>query len=207
MSNIESSKNFIIAEGLSSEKDQEPKLLRDVQPIKMSRGSRIDTKEKLKELIELPLVPAAEILYEKNIQTTESTANYQDIQYGGHIGIVINYDTLSEENKHIAQEVCSVATHGDGYISATIEMAVNENTTVESIKNYTSEIAEKFITQPLTWAPSYTIQEMRQIYAIDPNDEEYQPEDFSDQFYYDPETKYFYTSKEICDKIKNYPKS
>lgn len=171
-------------------------LLSEVQPIKQSRNKTIFSRAEIKDLVESPLLSAAEILFDKNIKTTESTANFEDIKYGKRVGIVIDYDALSPENQKIADniDIGRVSAHPDGYTSLELGMSVDENTTAEQITNTMESAVNQFAWQPLFWMPGRTLEEMKKLYAIDAHDETYQPEDFTE--YYDAETHKFYFNEE-----------
>jgi hypothetical protein len=193
-----------IPAGEQVEPESKPTLLKDIKPIKESRGAIIKTREQLRELVEPPLLPACEALYDKNIQTLETTANSEVIKYGGKAGIVIKFDTLSEENKNIAKRLCQVEPSADGYTVATIEVPVDENTSVAEIEEKTLHIANEFRKQPLTWTPKFTIEQLRVFYGLDADEEEYGPESFTSQMYYDANEKLFYLNKEQYEKAKDF---
>lgn len=62
-----------------------------------SRGC-IVTRDELKKIVELPCVPVALSLYDKNIRTRESDANQNSIKKG-YAEISIDINSLSEENR------------------------------------------------------------------------------------------------------------
>lgn len=185
-----------------------PIKLSEVDRIAESRCRMVLERIELKKLVETPLLEACEILYDKNIRTTETSANAENIKYSRKVGIVIDFDTLSTENKEIARKLCQIGNnHPDGYTAASIEIPVSESTTVAEIKKEVEAIVKQFKLQPLIWSPGMTIQEMRQLYTIDPGDENYPPESFLDpesKLYYDEETRLFYVSKEHFKKTKAY---
>lgn len=85
------------------------------------------TENNIERIVELPLVEAVKNLYSKNIQTLMSSCNEMNVSwidedgknkwldyyqvpdlftYGnGYAYIMINYDVLSDENKHVIQEL------------------------------------------------------------------------------------------------------
>lgn len=74
--------------------------LKDINAI--SNVSRIlSSKEDIKRYVEKPLIPMANYLYDLNILTTMTSAN---LNYN-RAYIIIDYDTLSEENKEIANSL------------------------------------------------------------------------------------------------------
>ena len=162
-------------------------------PIEESRGALITKKEQLTELVEAPLLKACEELYDKNIRTLSASANRKDLAFE-NAGIWIDFDTLSEGNKDIGRSLGNIHFE-DGSNELKIKIPVTEDTTSAEVEDYANQIAHKFKKQPMTWAPSYTIQQMQSIFAIDPNDESFSPKDF-DEFYYDEVGKLFYLSAE-----------
>ena len=51
-------------------------------------------RDQIGEIVEPALVKACEVLYDKNIETIESSANSDDVVYRGSAGIGIHYTTL-----------------------------------------------------------------------------------------------------------------
>lgn len=60
-------------------------------------------REDLRKIIEEPCLPACLTLYDKNIQTVNSSANKREI--GGQAYIGINYDSLDENNKKVLDKL------------------------------------------------------------------------------------------------------
>lgn len=61
------------------------------------------TKDELLEVIEEPLKPAIGLFFDKGIETMLSSCNLNDY-YSGKAWVSINYGTLSEENRAIAND-------------------------------------------------------------------------------------------------------
>lgn len=191
---IESGNNFKNLE------EKTPTKIGEIKPIEESRNTTVRTREQLRVLVESPLLSACEELYDKNIRTLSTSANEKDIQYGtAHL--IIDFDSLSEENKKIGEQVGEIH-RADEMNQLVIKIPVTENSSADEIKEFADSVAHKFEKQAMTWAPSYTLEQMRQIYGIDPNDETYGVEAFADQFYYDQEKKLFYHSEEHAQKSK-----
>ena len=79
--------------------------IKDVPAIKLGTNIGINTKEDLKEFVELPCLKACEYLFENNIQTTESGCNGENCSDKAYIEI--NYEALDEKNKKIADNLIS----------------------------------------------------------------------------------------------------
>ena len=176
-----------------------PQLISEVEPIEESTNRMIVTKAQIKKLVERPLVPACEIFWDKNVETLSSSANRKNIDRTAFI--VLNFDSMSAENQAIAKEFSDPIEH-DGMRTVNIEIPIKgESVTVEEIERKAVEIAEKFKKQKMTWAPRYTIEQLREIYTIDPDDESFGVDGFvKEGYYYDEDSKLFYLSEEHFKK-------
>lgn len=171
----------------------------EIKPIERNRNEMIKTRDEIREYVEPPLVDACERFWDMNVRTLSSSANSKDVGYQAYI--IVDFNSLSEENKQIAQESGKLLENYDGRPAVDIEIPVNETTTAEEIKAKADAIAEKFKKQKATWIPSYTLQDVRKWYGIEPEDDKYGIEDFKEEgFYYDPEGKKFYLSEEHFQK-------
>ncbi len=79
------------------------KKIKDVAPIKEHTNIAIKTKEDLVAIVEEPCLKACEMLFEKNIKTVDSGCNGENSSHRAYV--TINYDTLSEKNKQIADDL------------------------------------------------------------------------------------------------------
>jgi hypothetical protein len=174
--------------------DIKPGLLKDIQPIEHTRGVLFLNREQIHELVEWPLVSACEEFFDKRILTVSSSANAKDL-HNGHAHIILDYDSLSDENKEVALRHGSLGQ--DGGTVLIIEIPVGPETTAEEIKTRAEAIAHEFKKQKTLWIPSYTVEQMRQAYGIDPDDEQYPAEAFTTEgWYFDPVQKLLFRSKE-----------
>jgi len=183
-----------------SQSEKIPVKIAEILPIEQSSGVPVFTREMLRKLVESPLLSACEELYDKNIQTLSTSANQKDIK-NGTARIVIDFDSLSDENKEIGRKLGNILKKGD-MARLDIEIPVNKNSTAQEIKSLAESIAHKFKKQEMIWAPSYTLEQAREIYGIDPNEEKYGVEAFADLLYYDKERKLFYLSEEHARKVR-----
>jgi len=173
----------------------------EVKAIERSRNSMITTREEIREYVETPIVDACEHFWDLNVRTLSSSANEKDVDRKAYI--ILDYDSLSDANKKIAEESGEKIDNYDGRPAVDILIPVTKDTTAEDIRVKATEIANRFKKQKATWIPSYSLQEMRQIYAIDPNDDEYGVEGFVEEgYFYDIEGKRFYLSEEHYNKTK-----
>ncbi len=179
--------------------EKAPTSIAEISPIKEPRNRRVRTRKDLEELVEAPLLGACQELYDKNIRTLSTSANVENITYGGEGHIVIDFDTLSDENKSIGSQLGAVA-FGDNMNQLSIRIPITATTAVEDIERTAQSIAHKFKKQNMTWAPVWTFDQVREMCGIPP-DEEFEPEDFADQFYYEEKSGLFYLSKEHAEKM------
>ena len=128
-----------------------------------SFGKPVLNREYIKRIVDLPLVEACEILYDKNIKTIETSANKKDVESGAGY-IAIDLKSISEENKLIAQaQGGRLSTlyktnepEPDIYI---LEIPISKDMLVKDISKTASDIANKFRKQKLTWASGITLQD------------------------------------------------
>lgn len=185
-----------------------PETLKEINAIGKARNTMLRSREDIANYVELPLLSAAQILWDKNIKTIESSANQSDIRRG-FVVMTIDFESLSEENKKVAEEIGEIYTSGDRIKIVSINIPVNENSTVKEISSKAEGFVSRFKKQPMTWVPTYTLSEFRQLFRIDPNDDSYSVEVFTnadsikDQgWYYDTESQLFYRSKEHFEKVQ-----
>lgn len=180
-----------------------PLRLVDIEP-DANTHEIVRTKGDLQRLINPPLLKAAQLLYDKNVQTISSSANQKDVAIG-KVYLLLNYETLSEENKAIVQH--TLGLHPEPYgvrrrIQA-VELArpVDATTTALEIEAWAMTLAEAFHWQPMTWAPTFTLAELR---ALNPGCEDCSIEDFTEDgdYYYAPSAQRFYLSQEHWAKVQ-----
>ena len=134
----------------------------EIEPIEQS-GAVTLTRETIKEVVEAPLVAACTMLYDKNIRTVMSSANKKDIERG-EAYILIEYDSLSEENKMIAKGFAEPEEiEGRHYVH--IPIPVSSKSTIYEVHTHACSIAEGFKKQKNSWLESYTLDEMRGMFA------------------------------------------
>jgi hypothetical protein len=108
----------------------------------------------------VPLTAACLELYDKNIKTVSTTANRKDVE-GGYVGIGVDALSLSEENLKVVQELDGVLHERNGIKDYSLRIPVGLDTSVEEIRYKSLEIAHKFKKQEMTWAPTFTINQLR----------------------------------------------
>lgn len=110
------------------------KKIKDVLPIREHTDIKVKNKDDLREIVEEPCLKACQQLFEKNIQTVDSGCNGENCANRAYI--TINYDTLSEKNKGIADNLVK-----DGMIS----FIPKDN---DCIRNYYNKIEIEIPTTP-----------------------------------------------------------
>lgn len=119
----------------------------------------ISTKKEISKYVPGALLKASEIFWDKNIQTTGSwIPSIQDIDgKTTETYIDIAYDSLSDENKKIAEVLGKIGEFGGiKHIHIVIS---NRNLSLEEIQKKSIEIANKFKSQPLLWYKPTTLQD------------------------------------------------
>lgn len=126
-----------------------------------SFGKPISNREYIKRIVDLPLIEACEILYDKNIKTVETSANQKDIESGaGYISIDLK--SLSEVNKLVAQaqggrlSTLYKTNESDIYI---LEIPISKDMLVKDISKNATELANKFQKQKFTWMSGGTLED------------------------------------------------
>ena len=211
-SDIEAKADIELAalEGTTQVSTAEPKLGFQTFNIPISK------KEDISNVVAGPLVPASEIFWDKNIQTTGSWLNsVQGETAGGEDYIEIAFDSLSEENKKIANKLKDTDTNFGGVKGVRIVLGTNLNP--QDAQRKALEVANKFKQQDLLWYSPVTLQNTINSLEADkkrfPNsakeiDQEIERvkdtwgKDLRQDGYFDEATKTIWASKELYDKSK-----
>lgn len=149
---------------------ERPKIssLAEVPAIQESKNQMITRRDQIKDFVERPLLGACEDMWDKNIRTLSTSANKEDIEVG-EAYIIIDFDSLSEENKKVAQKLAEPMDY-DGMRAVKIIIPVSETITTDDISQRAAEIAGAFKKQPATWVPKYTLAYLKKVFRIDPKD-------------------------------------
>jgi len=120
------------------------KTLQNIEPIE--EGSIVPANvDDLDRVVEEPLLEACKIFFIKGVKTWMSSANKNDIK-NGEAHIIIKYESLSEENKRVADRYAVPYPYRDiSYVKFT--MYVTESTTIKSISKHMVKIASDFKSQ------------------------------------------------------------
>ncbi|MBI4432017.1 MAG: hypothetical protein HY592_00845, partial [Candidatus Omnitrophica bacterium] len=139
-----------------------------VKPIEES-VTTILKRAQIRNLVEKPLVKAAEIFYDLNIETRSSSANRKnfDVSGDGRAFIALDYGSLSHENRLVFESLSSKFPGVQTSIlegeknSANIYFLIHASTTVNELSDKAVAVANEFKWQPMTWAQAYTLDDMR----------------------------------------------
>jgi len=195
--------------------------IENVNPLNRDKfGVGLKNREDIKRIVEVPLVEACEVFWDKNIKTVESSANKENAQ-NGRGWILLDWDSLSDENKKIAQlqnGQVRKAHGGSETLFYDLEIPMSKDMLAKDISKNATELANKFQKQKITWASGTTledriaqIEKMRQlpIYKnVDPKEwdrqitELKQPGVFESECkgYFDAKTQACWDSEELFKK-------
>ncbi len=153
--------------------------------------------DELEQYVEGPALPACQDLFDKNIRTTSSSANAANGLY-----INIDYTTLSDENKQIAEELGTPEDVAEDGSLKTIRITIpaEEAEDEAAVATQLASVAGQFNKQKLTWTPTYTMSEIKQHYGYEEH-EVVSPGDFAEMgYFFDAETEKFHMSEELFKK-------
>ena len=169
-------------------------------------------REEIKKYVGEPLLSACEELYDKNIRTVSSIWKKSDVEYDGLARIIIHYDSLSEANKKVVQqlakkqgtEVSDTQYRTEKMKVFDLHIPITTKMTKPEIERILKESIKDFQWQPLTWAPQYSLDDLRKSFA-DPDLSLEEAIEYADEvgWYYDSENNLFYLSKEQYEKTKD----
>ena len=172
--------------------------LSDVSPICNSFCNILERKQ-ISDIVEAPLVKACEFLYDLNVKTLDTSANQTSKGKTGYCHVIIDYCSLSLENKKISEELGEIFTYCESTKAVMFQIPLNDDSTIEDIESISLSLFKPFKQQEMTWVPRYTIDALRGVYCI-PLDVKIVPSDFSD-FFYDENSELFYLSQEHFQKV------
>ncbi|MGE0267265.1 MAG: HEAT repeat domain-containing protein [Candidatus Omnitrophota bacterium] len=171
-----------------------------VEPVGESSAIDIHKREDLDKLIDPPLLEAIRVLYDKNILTEATSANRRDVKKG-EAYIHIPYADLSDANKLIALKLGRWITDGVKAEKVfSINIPIHEQTTVGELSAKAVALAEQFKQQPLTWAVTRTLNQLRA--DVFHNPELSIADAVAEGWYYDSSNEIFYLSEEHFRKVQ-----
>lgn len=137
-------KAFRIKQGGEKKRFEIQTPLGEIEPIE--NGSITpQSREGLASVVEAPLLEACQIFYDKGIETWMSSANKKDIAIG-EVHLIIRYDSLSKQNKQIADQNGQRFDYMDRQYTK-ITMPVDSATTAQQISKHMIEVANRFESQ------------------------------------------------------------
>jgi len=183
---------------------------------------QISKKEDVKKYVVSPLLKACEIFWDKNIMTTGSYV--WSIQPIGKIQqvedyISIDYGSLSEENKVIAQNIIKEGgAYEMDFPRNSIKLIISKvgELTIEEMEKKSIDIANRFVNQDLLWYQPTTLESRIKRLELDKSMYSGSQEAFDREiertkkewssgtkikgYYFDPQTQTYWGSKELYDK-------
>lgn len=135
----------------------------EVNPIEESGYVKMPTRDELASLVELPILNACQILWDKNIITGMSSANKKDVGLCAYIQLPKKY--LSEENLAVLETIPNVSEYLNGMTEETAKISypVNDESTVEEVSSYFDKIAGMFSSQDILYGV-YPLTSARECY-------------------------------------------
>ncbi len=188
------------ATDISHEGDSSISSINQVQAIDRDRAMWITSRDEVAKYVETPLLQACLDLWDKNIRTLSTTANSKDIQTG-LANITIDYDSLSDANKLVAQELGEIMK-GYTTLSVSINYPISRETVPSELSSRALESARLFKKQKARWIPSYTLDQLKRLTFISPdnhaadNPEYWKPAGF----YFDAGSGKYFLSQEHFEK-------
>ncbi len=154
--------------------------------------TRFSNKDEIREVINEPLWPVIEFLYDNNIQTIDSAAN------NGRAYITINRNTLSDENKKIidklvAQGIFNISKPWQGMHGVSTHLFADDGTPISKVTNHFMNIVREFKMQDILFDRG-DIEFIKNYMYGDKEPEEYTIDEIEQEFgfKYDAKDKMWY---------------
>lgn len=175
-------------------------LINQVKPIEQGRAAWITTREEVVKYVELPLLQACLDLWDKNIRTLSTSANARDIVVG-IANITLDYNSLSDANKEIAQGLGEIIEWYDT-LAVSINYPIASQTLLSELSQRAIESAALFKKQKARWVPTYTLEELKQLAKIKPDNTAADNPDYWAEYglYFDEGSGRYFKSKEHFEK-------
>ncbi|MBW6442038.1 hypothetical protein K0B04_04025 [Patescibacteria group bacterium] len=190
--------------------------IRDIQ----ESGVEFRGRGEIPKYVEKPLVKACEELYDKNIMTTWSSANYKNIDFNYPGCIYVDFKSLSDENREIAREMVeekkakflNVHTFDGPARQLNLIIPISRESNVEEVEQYGLQLAERFKSQQLTWGYWDSVDHLKEYIKSWPYNEYLEVKDMDANelaewcnqlgftLYFDPVSMKFFKSEELRDK-------
>lgn len=189
-----------------------------------TEGAIVKDREDLRKIIEEPCLPACLTLYDKNIQTVNSSANRREIGRQAYIGI--NYDSLDENNKKVLDKLIedgmmerldlSDNPEQRGGRDVMIKVPVFEDDTVGKVSDRFMQIVSAFQQQDVLYGrldEEQLFQHVFDVYGEDLHPDENGNVEFEEienilttayGYVYDEKLHIFWETQDLYDKHKRF---
>ncbi len=194
----------------SESRDQK---IAEIEPNESPMDGVVYAENEWDALVDEPLLESVKILFRKNIETTNTSANRKDIQgrdpdLPPHALIRFNKETLSEKNREILMNFNSAApawSYGrvqvrETYLGIDLMIPISAETRVGELSDFASVLAEQFELQELHWN-RYTLEDLRSKYLSQEASIAYFEQS---GWVYDAVTEFFYGSEEQKANAKRW---
>lgn len=174
-------------------------------------------RDMIERFVELPCLAACQALYDKNIQTASSSGNLEVAKHNYPAEIVLVYDSLSDENKAIAEKLRAQGLlEGQKGLSGRADddcaliSPMHEGITVEEVSSVFMKAVDSFAMQDLKYGfrtrqEYYNLIESSCGYAFTSHEDFLETVNAYGQ-YYDPEEDKVWESLELYEKHKRFQK-
>ncbi|HLD60750.1 MAG TPA: hypothetical protein VJA27_01295 [Patescibacteria group bacterium] len=150
------------------------KKISDIKPIIFRSYLSLDNRADIKEVVEGPLVRACEALFDKHIATTSTSANGTKSE----AWIIIDFDSLSEDNKVVAQRFGTVDQDGRvGKNIVKLTLPLTPESTWGEIEDAALSLVSEFHEQPKPSTEQPTDDEQYKQWMADHPEREIAPGD------------------------------
>ncbi len=179
----------------------------EVAQIGYWEGQFIARPEDVERFVEEPLVRPATDLWNLGIRTVSSSANV----LGGKVNqayVVVDASTLTPTNRQrlesgipptTATKLTVESIDADGS-AVMISMPISPTTSVGDITNEFGTLSSVFVPQPPLWDQRYTLDQLKEVYGMAP-DENVEPTQFASDtgYHYDRASGVFFLSAELAE--------
>lgn len=172
---------------------------------RIPRHAVICDREVLPYIVEVPLLAACEMLYDKNVRTVQSSANLVDA-HRGYAWLVLDLSSLSPANRAyaepLADEISQLEVDGQLHLPTRFVFPIDNVTTIDELEAKSLKFARGFQLQNMDWSPRETLEEARErVQSLEHDDHILIDWMIQQDKYWVPEDQMFYHSREHYEKI------
>ncbi len=158
------------------------------------------TRDMLDRIVEAPLLAACQMLYDKNVRTVLSSANAGDAMRG-FAWITLDCSTMSDRNREVVDELGIEVSaiplpEGGELLVGGLKLPVDHTTTIQELSDLAVAAAGKFDVQPMLWAVTCPLDELRAEGEEGMPDTELAARAVAAGNYYDAESRTVYINEE-----------